>query len=162
MSLMRYAGAVVSPFNQTIMHPPTEEGAFRVTGEGQAMPQCHPVTYKSKEAKSQVSPSGASTDPAPLLGAIIGASYLNSVFVSIHSVFDQAGNYHSTKTLSPASTLLQSDGIKGPFINVLTLQQSLMTRNLYLKGRPLSHFQRKIFASRIFVAAVSFHSTSEL
>lgn len=50
------------------------------------MPQCHPVTYKSKEAKSQVSPSGASTDPAPLLGAIIGASYLNSVQLS-SSVF---------------------------------------------------------------------------
>lgn len=50
------------------------------------MPQCHPVTYKSKEAKSQVSPSGASTDLAPLLGAIIGASYLNSVQLS-SSVF---------------------------------------------------------------------------
>lgn len=47
------------------------------------MPQCHSVTYRSKEAKSQVSPSGASTDPALHLGAIIGSSYLNSVQLSL-------------------------------------------------------------------------------
>lgn len=83
MSLMRYAGAVVSPFNWTIMHP---EGALGVTGEGKAMLQCHPVTYRSTEAKSQVSPCGVSTDPTLHLGAIMGLSYLNSVQLSL-SIF---------------------------------------------------------------------------
>lgn len=62
------------------MQPPAEEGSSGVTGKGAGdatMPPCH---IQSKEGKSQVSPSGASTDRALHLGAIIASSYLKMQF----------------------------------------------------------------------------------
>ena len=84
------------------------------------MPQCHPVTGRSKEGKSQVRPSGATTDPTLHLGAIIGPSYLNSVQLSLSIFFLFLIRLVITipqrhcQTLT--RTLLQSNGVKQTFL----------------------------------------------
>lgn len=102
-------------------------------GRERVMPQCHPITHRSKEAKSQVSPSGAITDPALHLGAIIGSSYLNSVQLSL-SIFilfliRLVITIPQRHWQTPTPILLQSDGAKWP----LMLQLTPKTQNLYLK-----------------------------
>ena len=104
------------------------------------MPQCHTVTYRSKEAKSQVSPSGASTDPTLHLGAIIGPSYLNSVQLSLSifirfliSLVITIPRRHSQ---TPTPTLLQSDGVKRPLLAIWAPRQTLTTRKLTPQKKP--------------------------
>lgn len=85
------------------MHPPTEEGAFRVTGGARGkMPQCPRVTCRRKGAKSQVSPSGAELRPRSPFGIhyrLIPFKFSSPGFVHIHCVCDRAGNYPSKGTL---------------------------------------------------------------
>lgn len=111
----------------------------RSHGRGRAVPQCHPVTCRSKEGKSQVSPSGPSTDPALHLGAIMGSSYLNSVqlswsifFLFLISLVIIIPQRHLQ---TPTETSLQSDGTKRPLLGFWAPHQTLTMRNLHLKKK---------------------------
>lgn len=135
-------------------------------GEGGRCHNATSVTCRSREAKSQVSPSGASTEAALRLGAIIGSSNLNSVQLSlsifilflIRLVITIPQRHWQTPT-----TVLQFNAAKWPLFSIWTLQNTVKTRKVspqrnYLKGDCWTFCQvNKDFCKQVIWSKISFH-----